>query len=390
MEVKTNVVFKHLEKSSKRIIVEQGGTRSGKTYNILIWLLFGYIGQNTGKTITICRKTYPALRASAMRDFINIATEFGMYDESSHNKTNAELSESTYKLFGNLIEFIGMDQPQKIRGRKRDLLYCNEANELNLEDWRQLILRTTDRIIVDYNPSDEFHWLYENVLPRSDCDFFVTTYKDNPFLEQSVVDEIERLKDIDENYWRVYGLGERGQSRSLIFSHDQINELPKEARLKAYGLDFGYSNDPTALVGIYEHQGRLILDELLYKTGMTNSDIANYIASLGLDRRDIIWADSGEPKSIEEIHRMGWNIRPATKGKDSIDVGIDIMRRFKLQITSRSINLIKEFRNYKYIEDKNGRVTNKPIDAFNHGIDAVRYACFMSFSKPNVGKYSIR
>jgi phage terminase large subunit len=385
MEVKTNVVFKHLENSSKRIIVEQGGTRSGKTYNILIWLLFGYIGQNTGKTITICRKTYPALRASAMRDFINIATEFGMYDESSHNKTNAELM-----IHGNLIEFIGMDQPQKIRGRKRDLLYCNEANELNLEDWRQLILRTTDRIIVDYNPSDEFHWLYENVLPRSDCDFFVTTYKDNPFLEQSVVDEIERLKDIDENYWRVYGLGERGQSRSLIFSHDQINELPKEARLKAYGLDFGYSNDPTALVGIYEHQGRLILDELLYKTGMTNSDIANYIASLGLDRRDIIWADSGEPKSIEEIHRMGWNIRPATKGKDSIDVGIDIMRRFKLQITSRSINLIKEFRNYKYIEDKNGRVTNKPIDAFNHGIDAVRYACFMSFSKPNVGKYSIR
>jgi phage terminase large subunit len=176
----------------------------------------------------------------------------------------------------------------------------------------------------------------------------------------------------------------------LIFSHDQINELPAEARLKAYGLDFGYSNDPTALVGIYEHQGRLILDELLYKTGMTNSDIANYIASLGLDRRDIIWADSGEPKSIEEIHRMGWNIRPATKGKDSIDVGIDIMRRFKLQITSRSINLIKEFRNYKYIEDKNGKVTNKPIDAFNHGIDAVRYACFMSFSKPNVGKYSIR
>ena len=385
MEVKTNVVFKHLENSSKRIVVEQGGTRSGKTYNILIWLLFGYIGQNTGKTITICRKTYPALRASAMRDFINIATEFGMYDEHSHNKTNAELI-----IHGNLIEFIGMDQPQKIRGRKRDLLYCNEANELNLEDWRQLILRTTDRIIVDYNPSDEFHWLYENVLPRSDCDFFVTTYKDNPFLEQSVVDEIERLKDIDENYWRVYGLGERGQSKSLIFSHDQINELPADARLKTYGLDFGYSNDPTALVGIYEHQGRLILDELLYKTGMTNSDIANYIASLGLDRRDIIWADSGEPKSIEEIHRMGWNIRPATKGKDSIDVGIDIMRRFKLQITSRSINLIKEFRNYKYIEDKNGKVTNKPIDAFNHGIDAVRYACFMSFSKPNVGKYSIR
>ena len=385
MEIQTNIVFKHLQNSSQRIIVEQGGTRSGKTYNILIWILLGYIGQNTGKTISIARKTYPSLRASAMRDFISIAQSVGLYDESKHNKTNSEIM-----IHGNLIEFMGMDQPQKIRGRKRDLLYCNEANELTIEDWRQLSMRTTDRIILDYNPSEEYHWIYDEVIPRNDCDFYVTTYKDNPFLERSIIDEIERLQQIDANYWRVYGLGERGQAKSLIFTHDQIDEIPADAKLKAYGLDFGYSNDPTSLVAVYERNGVLYLDELLYKTGMTNSDISNYIGSLGLDRRDIIWADSGEPKSIEEIHRMGWNIRPATKGKDSIDIGIDIMRRFKITITSRSINLIKEFRNYKYIEDKNGKVTNKPIDAFNHGIDATRYACFMTFSRPNIGKYSIR
>ncbi len=384
-EIKTNIVYKHLEESPKRIIVEQGGTRSGKTYNILIWLLVGYLAQNTGKIVTICRKTYPALRASAMRDFLQIAQELGMYDEKKHNKSNSEIL-----IHGNLVEFIGMDQPQKIRGRKRNILYANEGNELFLEDWRQLSLRTSDKMIIDYNPSEEFHWIYDQVIPRDDCDFFKTTYLDNPFLEDTLVEEIERLKDVDDNYWQVYGLGERGRSKALIFNHDQIDTIPSDAKFKAYGLDFGYSNDPTALVSIWEKDRYLYIDELIYKTGMTNQDISNELKSLGIDKRDIIWADSSEPKSIEEIHRMGFNIRPVTKGRDSIDVGIDIMRRFKLTITSRSVNLIKEFRNYKYIEDKNGKVTNKPLDAFNHGVDASRYAAMMTFSRPNVGKYSIR
>jgi len=245
-------------------------------------------------------------------------------------------------------------------------------------------------MIIDYNPSEEFHWIYDQVIPRDDCDFFKTTYLDNPFLEDTLVEEIERLKEVDDNYWQVYGLGERGRSKALIFNHDQIDTIPSDAKFKAYGLDFGYSNDPTALVSIWEKDRYLYIDELIYKTGMTNQDISNELKSLGIDKRDIIWADSSEPKSIEEIHRMGFNIRPVTKGRDSIDVGIDIMRRFKLTITSRSVNLIKEFRNYKYIEDKNGKVTNKPLDAFNHGVDASRYAAMMTFSRPNVGKYSIR
>ena len=173
--VQSNVVFSHLLNSDKRITVEQGGSRSGKTYNILIWIIFYYSTNNEDKTVTICRKTFPSLRASVMRDFLEILKRFDIYDERFHNKTNNE-----YELNGNLIEFISLDQPQKIRGRKRDLLYINEANELYFEDWQQLVMRTTGKVIIDYNPSDSFHWIYDRVIPRDDCEFFQTTYKDNP------------------------------------------------------------------------------------------------------------------------------------------------------------------------------------------------------------------
>lgn len=385
MEIKTNVVFKHLEASSKRIVVQQGGTRSGKTYNILIWLIVSYALRNTGKTITLCRKTYPSLRASAMRDFIEILMNLGLYDENYHNKSNSEIT-----LNGNLIEFIGMDQPQKIRGRKRDVLFANEANELSIEDWRQLSLRTTERIIIDYNPSDEFHWIYDEVIPRDDADFYQTTYLDNPFLEDSVIAEIERLKSIDENYWRVYGLGERGAAKSLVFTYNECQQIPTDAELIGYGLDFGYSADPTALVSVHKKGDDLYADELIYRVGMTNTDIANTIKSLELSKYEPIWGDSAEPKTIDELRRRGLNVKPTAKGRDSINIGIDMIRRHRLYVTSRSTNLIKELRNYKYHEDKQGRVTNKPIDAFNHGCDAMRYSIYNTLARPNYGRYSIR
>jgi phage terminase large subunit len=385
MEIQTNVVFKHLEASTKRIIVEQGGTRSGKTYNILIWLVVSYALRNTGKTITLCRKTYPSLRASAMRDFIDILMKLGLYNEDYHNKSNSEIT-----LNGNLVEFIGMDQPQKIRGRKRDVLFANEANELSIEDWRQLSLRTTERIIIDYNPSDEFHWIYDEVITRDDADFYQTTYLDNPFLEDSVIAEIERLKSIDENYWRVYGLGERGQAKSLIFTYNECQQIPTSANLVGYGLDFGYSADPTALIAVYQEGDDLYADELIYRVGMTNSDIYKTIASLNLSKYDPIWGDSAEPKTIDELRRRGLNVKATAKGRDSINIGIDMIRRYRLHVTSRSSNLIKELRNYKYHEDKQGRVTNKPIDAFNHGCDAMRYSIYNTLARPNYGRYSIR
>ena len=383
-KIQTNKVFNHLIKSDKRIIVEQGGTRSGKTYNILLWLIFYYTERNTAKTITICRKSFPSLRASVMRDFFDILRNHDLYREDYHNKSSHE-----YHLNGNLVEFISLDQPQKIRGRKRNLLYINEANELFYEDWQQLIFRTDGRIILDYNPSESFHWIYDKVIPREDCDFYQTTYRDNPFLDKQIKQEIERLKETDEDYWRIYGLGERGMSRATIFQFG-TSEIPQEAKLISYGLDFGYTNDPSALVAVYQHGDNLYLDELLYRTGMTNRDLHHHLQSLGLDRRDEIFADSAEPKSIEELHRFGWNVKPTAKGQDSINAGIDILKRHKIFATSRSSNLIKELQNYKWTEDKNGNLLNKPIDVMNHAIDASRYAVYNKLSKPNYGRYSIR
>jgi phage terminase large subunit len=383
IKLKTNQVFKHLETSTAKIVVQQGGTRSGKTYNIILWIIFSYCQKNEGKIITICRKTYPALRGTVMRDFLTILKDHEIYSEEDHSKTASE-----YKLNGNTIEFISLDMPQKIRGRKRDLLFANEANELNFEDWQQLLFRTNEKVIIDFNPSEEFHWIYDHVLPRKDVEFFQTTYKDNPFLGAEIKAEIERLKEIDENYWRVYGLGERGQSRSLVYTFNTIKEIPKEAKLVSYGLDFGYSSDPTSLVRTYILGDDMYVDELLYRTGMTNQDIANEMKVLGLDRSHEVFADSAEPKSIEEIYRMGWNVKPTIKG--SINIGIDIIRRYKLHATESSFNLIKELRNYKYIEDKNGHMTNKPVDNFNHALDALRYSVVNKISQSHLGRYSFR
>ena len=383
IKLKTNKVFRHLEESTAKIVVQQGGTRSGKTFNILLWIIFAYCQRNEGKIITICRKSFPALRGTVMRDFFQILKDHDIYSEDYHSKSNNE-----YKLNENTIEFISLDMPQKIRGRKRDLLFANEANELTQEDWTQLLLRTNEKVILDYNPSEEFHWIYDQVLPRADVDFFQTTYKDNPFLGDVIKEEIERLRGIDENYWRVYGLGERGQARSLVYTFSTTKEIPKEAKLISYGLDFGYSSDPTSLVRTYILDDNMYVDELLYRTGMTNQDIANEMKVLGLDRSNEIYADSAEPKSIEEIYRMGWNVKPTIKG--SINIGIDIIRRYKLIATESSFNLIKELRNYKYIEDKNGQMTNKPVDNFNHALDALRYSVVNKISKSHLGRYSFR
>ena len=186
-KIQTNKVYKHLSNSTKKIVVEQGGTRSGKTYNIILWIIFNYCTTKNDKVITVCRKSFPSLRATVMRDFMSILENYNIYDEKYHNKSNSE-----YHLFGNLIEFISLDQPQKIRGRKRDLLFINEGNELYFEDWQQLVFRTQDRIVVDFNPSDEYHWLYDKVIPRDDCDFFKTTYLDNPFIEKSLPHWLKR------------------------------------------------------------------------------------------------------------------------------------------------------------------------------------------------------
>lgn len=389
-QITTNVIFKHLNNSKKKIVVEQGGTRSGKTYNILIWIIGAYLTQNTGKIVTILRKTYPALRATAMRDFLQIMDRFGFLNEKMFNKSTSEI-----RFNGNLIEFISIDQPQKIRGRKRNLLFINEANELSIEDWRQLTFRTTERIILDYNPSMEFHWIYDQVITRDDCDFFKTTYRNNPFLEPELVKEIERLKDTDPWYWSVYGMGEPMASLELIYRHEVVDSEPKDAEgntiaPEVYGLDFGYSNHETALVAIWRYKDGYLVSEKIYEKGMGNHAIAERMKELGLNRNSIVYADSAEPKSIDEIYGYGINIRAATKGPDSVRAGISFLQQAKLYVTKDSSGLLKEFRNYKWKQDKEGRNLNEPVKMFDHAMDAMRYGIYSQWGRSGYGTYYIR
>ena len=388
-KIQTNKVFRHLLETDKKIIVEQGGARSGKTYNILLWIITVFCNQNSDKVVTICRKTFPALRATVMRDFIDILKKHNIYNPDHHNKSNSE-----YWLYNNLIEFISLDQSQKVRGRKRSILYINECNELNKDDFQQLIFRTSGvpnypSVIIDYNPSDEYHWIYEDVITRPDAEFHRTTYQDNPFLEQSIKDEIERLKDLDENYWKIYGLGLQGSSQDNVYTQfEYCDTIPNNAKLISYGLDFGYSVDPTACIGVYKHDDTLYLDEVLYTNGLTNQDIAERLKPI-VDRNEVI-CDSSEPKSIEELYRMNINSKGAVKGPDSIQNGIDIIKRHKLVITTSSLNLIKEIKNYKWAVDKNNKRVGKPVDKFNHLLDALRYVALIHLKKHNRGWYAIR
>jgi phage terminase large subunit len=375
---RNSTTYYHVRECSTRIQVHQGGTRSGKTYSIVQSLIeFCYLNQNAGQVIAVVRKTYPALKSTVLRDFVEILMGQGWYDETKHNKTD-----QVYNLFGNRVEFFSLDQPQKVRGRKRHVLYCNEANELTKEDWRQLTFRTTWKIILDYNPSEPFHWIYSEVIPREDCSFFKTTYKDNPFLEPELVAEIERLKDADPDYWRVYGLGERASNRKAVYLASQGEKVGK---FIGYGLDWGFTNDPTALVGIYSDGTTLHVEELIYKRGLTNSEIIAELKALGVGRRDYIIADSAEPKSIEEIKRAGFLIRPAQKGPDSIRQGIDIMKRHKLTYTGDNVE--REFMSYKWKEDKEGNLVNSPEDKHNHALDAARYVCLNLIGNKKSGRY---
>jgi len=372
-KVRVSPVFEKNYAARTKIVVNQGSSRSGKTYSILQLLILVKAFDEKDDVFTIVRKTLPSLKASAMRDFFEILKNEGLYDERFHNKT-----ENTYSLNGNLFEFVSLDQPQKKRGAKRQYLFVNEANELTLEDWVQLIMRTEKQAFLDFNPSiDDEHWINTKVITREDCTFIHSTYKDNmAFLPAEVVKEIEQLQFIDPLYWRVYGLGLPGMIRGLVFDNWQLAEsFPKDCKWVMYGLDFGFTNDPTALIKVGLSGGELWFDELIYNRGLTNQDIARWMGELGMGWEDEVIADN-QPKCIYEIKKEGYNVKAAHKGKDkdSILAGIDILKRYRLNVTKRSVNLIRELKNYKWKEDQAGQPTNVPIDKFNHGIDAVRYA----------------
>lgn len=369
MRIKGTTVLEKNLKATSRIVVDQGGARSSKTYSIAQMFIIKLM-QETGAILTITRKTMPALKTTAMRDFFEILVELGLYNIRNHNKT-----ENTYILNGNLIEFIGLDNPQKKRGAKRKYLWMNEANEFTFEDFQQLIMRTTGQAFLDYNPSDEFHWIYEKVIPRKDCTFIKSTYRDNPFLDKSLVCEIESLQETDLDYWRIYGLGERGSSKQTIYTNWEIvSEFPSEFDISVYGVDFGFNN-PSSCISVSTYDGDIYVDEKIYERRLTNTEFIERIKTIdGINLDSFFYCDSAEPDRIEEFNQNGITAIAVTKSKNSVKDGIDKVKRHKIYVKDTSINLIKEIKFYKWRQDKDGHTLDEPVKFMDHAMDGMRYA----------------
>lgn len=364
LNIKSTRVFQLLTESLNRICVFQGSARAGKTYNIILWYVVKLLGENN-KVFTIVRDSLPSIKGSVLRDFIDVLNALGIYKEANHNKT-----ESTYMIGTNLVEFVSADQPHRIRGRKRDYLFINEASELEYDAWVQLNLRTTGKVVLDYNPSMADHWIYSVVLTRDDIDFHIVTYKDNPFLDQSVIDEIEKLQYVDEDYWKVYGLGERGSGRELIFTHWKVcDQLPPGDYF--YGCDFGF-NHKTALIRCIIQDEAVYADEVVYESRLTTTDLAKTMKGLQIDTHTPIYYDYADPRSAEELTRHGFYMIPcATK---DVKQSIMAVKGKPLFVTKDSINLIKELKNYSWKKDKTGMILDQPVKFLDDAIDALRYA----------------
>ena len=339
----------------------QGSSRSSKTYSNVQWLI-RMCYETPGTTVSIVRKTMPALKRSVYRDFQEIMIDWGLWNDRQMNK-----SEFVYT-FGNgsWIEFFSCEDEQKLRGSKRQILFVNEANEISFLEWQQLQMRTTAFSIIDYNPSfSEEHWINQVNLEKR-THFWISTYKDNPFLEQKVIDEIESLQWKNKSLWQVYGLGQRAVVEGLVFpKFDIIDHIPREATRHRYvGMDLGYSNDSTAIVEVCFWKDAMYLNQLCYKTHMLTSDIIRELK--GIDWQPEIISESADPRMVDEIYNAGLDIKAVHKYAGSINAGLMKMKEYRICVTRQSSDLIKEFRNYTYRQDKEGKWLSEPIDAFNH------------------------
>lgn len=397
MNLETTPVFTRNYYSEKKIKVNRGGTRSSKTRSIaqlsVLWLFTGQISKyrkiHKGVWSTV-RKYSTTLDATVIRDFEEELDKQQLYGSVKHNKTKR-----TYQYQDRMVEFFGADDEKKLRGAKRNILYCNEANELEFKtQFFQLLIRTEDDIFIDFNPDDENVWINTELEQKrlhdmKDVEVIVSTYKDNTFLPESLIKEIEYLEKTDPEFWKIYGLGEYGKIFGLIFpDYNVVESIPKDATFIANGGDFGFTNDPTAILEVYKQNGELWINELVYERKLTNPDIAKRLKDLNKDRTETIF-DSAEPKSIAELQNLGIYVEGAEKGKGSINNSIDILKRYKLNITANSTNLIREFRTYKWLLDKSANGINKPVDYNNHLIDALRYVASNKLSVDLSGEYFI-
>lgn len=373
-----------------RIILEEGSSRSSKTYSIFQnFINKALAGEKF--VLTIARSKLTWVKTTLLKDFEDITSKNNIKVEPY---INANRPEQTYKINGSEFSFFGLDYPQKLHGRKQDYTWLNEVIEINKMSFDQFEMRTSKAMVLDYNPSDDMHWVHE-LKKRPDVGIIKSTFWDNPFIGDGEKRKILSYEPTPENIkqgtadsymWSVYGLGEVAQLKGLVFTNWDIQSLPEDAEFKGYGLDFGYSNDPTALVGMYMYNNEIWFDERIYETGLVNTSpietetktIVRNFQLLNINEYDKIVADN-EPKSIAEIKAHRFNIIGAIKGPDSVNYGIDLLKGYKVHMTPRSINLDRERRRYKWREDANGnpikdtRGHNIPIDDFNHAIDASRY-----------------
>ena len=379
LEINTTITFENLIDAKQRVSHHIGGTRSGKTYAILQYLIVKAI--ETTQNITIVRKSIPSLKRTVLKDFIDILKGLELWHESDFNITDRiwQYNEST-------IQFISTDDAEKLRGVKSSILFIDEASEVDEESYFQLSIRTEKQIILAYNPTiSPYHWL----RLMEDCDRFLTTYKDNPYLSKEIIGGIEELKVKNPKYWKIYGKGEYAPNEKAVFQF-QVGDKPEGSDFICYGLDFGFSVDPTALVGVWKAGDTLFLQELMYERGLVTSDIVDRLKRLSFNREEI-WCDSAEGRLIEEIYRSGLNAKPVKKGPDSITFGISVMKNFNIVVDSKSQNLINEMYSYQYATDKHGYTTDRPEGGLDHLIDAARYGCMMrlSLKHANRGKYNI-
>lgn len=379
----STILFKQNYNATSHIVVNQGGTSSGKTFSIL-QSLFCIACQQNKQVITVVGQDIPNLKAGALRDALSI------YEGSEQIKSRVKTYNRSDRIFefhnGTLIEFKSYDDAQDAKSGKRDYLFINEANGIIWDVYFELALRTRHRIFIDYNPNNNF-WVHEKVIGHEGVQLIISDHRHNPFTPPALSEKIEALKNADYELWKVYARGLTGKITGLIFNNWHICEaIPPGARRVAAGLDFGYTNDETGCLEVYKQNGELWVDELFYETGLTNHDISKRMFETGLSKNTLIIADSAEPKSIEELIRLGWNIQGAKKGPDSIQNSIDILKRYKINVTRRSVNLRKELNRYKWRTDRAGKTVNEPVDSWNHLIDPLRYVALNKLKINNLKK----
>lgn len=380
--INTTVTFDNLLGAKKRITQHIGGTRSGKTYAILQYLIVKALQET--QNITVVRRTVPSLKRSVIKDFKEIMLDIGIWSNESYNISDRVYSFSN----GSLLSFVNTDDAEKLRGVKSDILFIDEASEQHEESYFQLSIRTSGEIILAFNPTvSPYHWLRN----MDDTEVFRTTYKDNPYLPEQMVKEIEALEHKNPKYFKIYGLGEYAPNDKAVFQNFQILEEFPIHELIGFGMDFGFSQDPTTLIAVHKHHDMLYIRECMYERGLTTKDIVDRLKSLNVGRTAEIWADSAEPRLIEEIYRSGFNIKPVKKGPDSIKFGISVLQNYGLVVDKKSTHLIDELYGYEYATDKNGVVLDKPQSFNDHCIDALRYLAMsrLSIKQQNKGKYTI-